>query len=52
MDLKDLTPINDTVNVPIVHPTTFDPLLNDDKSEMCVHHALEEHHWICDERAH
>jgi len=23
MDLKDLTPINDTVNVPIVHPTTL-----------------------------
>ena len=36
MDLKDLTPINDTVNVPIVHPTTLDPLLTDDKYEMSI----------------
>ena len=36
MDLKDLTPINDTVDVPIVHPTTFETLLNNDKSEMSI----------------
>jgi len=32
MDLKDLTPSSDTVDVTIVHPATLDALTNDDKS--------------------
>lgn len=36
MDLKNLTPTSDTVDVTIVHPTTFEPLTNDDKSEMTI----------------
>ena len=36
MDLKDLTPKSDTVDVPIVHPATLEPLTNDDKSPMTI----------------
>ena len=36
MDLKDLTPTNDTVDVKLVHPVTFDPLVNDDGSQMTI----------------
>ena len=36
MDLKNLTPTSDTVDVTIVHPTTLEPLTNDDKSEMTI----------------
>ena len=36
MDLKDLTPSSDTVDVTIVHPATLEPLTNDDKSPMTI----------------
>jgi len=36
MDLKDLTPSSDTVDVTIVHPTTFDTLNNDDDTPMVI----------------
>ena len=36
MDLKDLTPSSDTVDVSIVHPTTFEPLNNEDGSPMTI----------------
>ena len=36
MDLKDLTPSSDTVDVTIVHPATLDALTNDDKSPMTI----------------
>ena len=36
MDLKDLTPSNDTVEVTVVHPATLEPLTNDDKSPMTI----------------
>ena len=36
MDLKDLTPISDTVDVNIVHPTTLEPLLNDNSDPMVI----------------
>jgi len=36
MDLKDLTPSSDTVDVSIVHPTTFEPLTNEDGSPMVI----------------
>ena len=36
MDLKNLTPTSDTVDVTIVHPTTLEPLTNDDKTEMTI----------------
>lgn len=36
MDLKDLTPSSDTVEVTVVHPSTFEPLTNDDGSEMTI----------------
>ena len=36
MDLKDLTPTSDTIEVKIVHPTTREPFLNDDGSQMSV----------------
>lgn len=36
MDLKDLTPTSDTVDVGLVHPVTLDPLMNDDGSPMTI----------------
>jgi len=36
MDLKDLTPSSDTVEVTIVHPATLETLTNDDKSPMTI----------------
>ena len=36
MDLKDLTPTSDTIEVKIVHPTTREPFLNDDESPMVI----------------
>lgn len=36
MDLKDLTPSSDTVEVTVVHPTTYEPLTNEDGSEMTI----------------
>ena len=36
MDLKDLTPSSDTVEVTVVHPTTYEPLTNEDGSEMII----------------
>jgi len=36
MDLLDLTPKSNTVEVNLVHPNTGDPLLNDDGSSMWV----------------
>jgi len=36
MDLKDLTPKSDTVDVVITHPSTGKPLTNDDGSEMVI----------------
>mgnify|MGYP005990783017 FL=1 len=36
MDLKDLTPTSDTVDVSIVHPTTLEPLLNDNSEPMVI----------------
>ena len=36
MDLKDLTPSSDTVEVTVVHPTNFEPLTNEDGSEMSI----------------
>ena len=36
MDLKDLIPTSDTVDVTIVHPTSFDVLNNDDDTPMVI----------------
>lgn len=36
MDLKDLKPKSDTVEVDIVHPTTLEPLNNEDGSTMSI----------------
>jgi excinuclease UvrABC helicase subunit UvrB len=36
MDLKDLKPTSDTVDVNIVHPTTLEPLLNDNSDPMVI----------------
>lgn len=36
MDLKDLTPTSDTVDVNIVHPTTLEPLLNNNSDPMVI----------------
>ena len=36
MDLKDLTPTSETIEVKIVHPTTREPFLNNDGSQMSV----------------
>ena len=36
MDLKDLTPTTDTIEVKIVHPVTKEPFPNDDGSQMTV----------------
>ena len=36
MDLKDLKPSSDTVEVTVVHPTTYEPLTNEDGSEMVI----------------
>jgi hypothetical protein len=36
MDLMNLKPTSDTVEVMLKHPNTLDPLLNDDGSEMTV----------------
>lgn len=36
MDLKDLTPTSDTVDVGLVHPVTLEPLMNDDGSPMII----------------
>lgn len=36
MDLKDLKPSSDTVEVTVVHPTTYEPLTNDDGSNMVI----------------
>jgi hypothetical protein len=36
MDLKDLTPTSETIEVKIVHPTTRELFLNDDESPMSV----------------
>ena len=36
MDLKDLTPSSDTVEVTIVHPTSYEPLTNEDGSSMVI----------------
>jgi hypothetical protein len=35
-DLRDLTPTSETIEVKIVHPTTREPFLNDDGSQMSV----------------
>jgi hypothetical protein len=35
MDLKDLTPTSETIEVKIVHPTTREPFLNDDGLYVC-----------------
>lgn len=36
MDLKDLTPSSDTVEVAVVHPATLEPLANEDGSPMTI----------------
>ena len=36
MDLLDLTPKSNTVEVNLVHPNTGDPIMNDDGSSMWV----------------
>ena len=36
MDLKNLTPTSDTVEVEILHPTTLEPLLNDNSKPMVI----------------
>jgi len=36
MDLMNLKPTSDIVEVTLKHPTTLDPLLNDDGSEMTI----------------
>lgn len=36
MDLKDLKPKSDTVEVEIVHPNTLEPLKNEDESTMTI----------------
>lgn len=36
MDLKDLKPSSDTVEVTIVHPTSYEPLTNEDGSPMVI----------------
>jgi hypothetical protein len=36
MDLKDLTPTSDTVEVTLLHPNTEEVLKNDDKSPMTI----------------
>lgn len=36
MDLKNLIPTTDTVDVVIKHPSTYEPLTNDDGSEMTI----------------
>lgn len=36
MDLKKLTPSSDTVDITLVHPSTQEPLTNEDKSEMII----------------
>jgi hypothetical protein len=36
MDLKDLVPTTDTILVTIKHPSTFEPLVNKDGSEMTI----------------
>jgi len=36
MDLKDLTPKSDDIVVTIKHPSSGEPLLNEDKSEMTI----------------
>lgn len=36
MDLKDLKPKSDIIKVELAHPTTGEPLLNDDKSRMTI----------------
>ncbi|NIR87760.1 hypothetical protein GWO13_09480 [Candidatus Bathyarchaeota archaeon] len=36
MDLKDLTPSSDTVEVAVLHPATLEPLANEDGSPMTI----------------
>jgi hypothetical protein len=36
MDLMDLKPTSDTVDVLLKHPTTFEPLTNEDGSQMII----------------
>jgi hypothetical protein len=36
MDLKDLVPTKDTIVATIKHPSTFEPLVNSDGSEMTI----------------
>ena len=36
MDLMNLIPTTDTIEVVIKHPNTYEPLLNDDGSEMTI----------------
>ena len=36
MDLRDLTPTTDTIEVKIVHPVSKGPFLNDDETQMTV----------------
>lgn len=36
MDLKDLTPTSDTVEVSLVNPSTYEPLTNEDGSDMVI----------------
>lgn len=36
MDLRDLTPTSETIEVKIVHPTTREPFLNDDNTQMSI----------------
>jgi hypothetical protein len=36
MDLMNLIPTTDAIEVVIKHPSTFEPLLNDDGTEMTI----------------
>lgn len=36
MDLKNLIPTNDTVELVVKHPSTYEPLTNEDGSEMTI----------------
>ena len=36
MDLMNLIPTTDTIDVVVKHPSTYEPLLNDDGSEMTI----------------
>lgn len=36
MDLKDLTPKSDTIDIELFHPTSYEPLTNEDGSVMTI----------------